>query len=364
MRSYSWLLVLAQNGVINKALVGSGLIADPLQLANTRFATVVGFVHFFVMLLTLTIFANLKQLSPSYRKAAADLGAGPVQTFLHVVLPLTLPGIMVGAFLTFVLCIGDYITPQILGGNNELLMPQLVMMQIGRRGDFPLASALSIILMAVVTRRISRLRPLAEDRSGLTMRVLSRIASVAYALAIYGFIFLPVAVLVLFSLQSTAFPIPPFTGPSLRWFEAVLGDARLTSALVNSVIVAIVSSLAAVTLGFSRGLGICPLHLARFRLAARPDHAAADGELSHHRHGPAGSVQFGRLAKIAAGRRHRACRDQHAALLRNRLQPDGRASDQHRARGAGPRRARVEGAGAGYCSHYGAGALCRASSCR
>ena len=151
VRSYSWLLVLAQNGVINKALVGSGLIADPLQLANTRFATVVGFVHFFVMLLTLTIFANLKQLSPSYRKAAADLGAGPIQTFLHVVLPLTLPGIMVGAFLTFVLCIGDYITPQILGGNNELLMPQLVMMQIGRRGDFPLASALSIILMVVVT---------------------------------------------------------------------------------------------------------------------------------------------------------------------------------------------------------------------
>jgi spermidine/putrescine transport system permease protein len=151
VRSYSWLLVLAQNGVINRALTGSGLLAEPLQLANTRLATVTGFVHFFVMLLTLTIFANLKQLSPSYRKAAADLGAGPVRTFLHVVLPLTLPGIMVGAFLTFVLCIGDYITPQILGGNNELLMPQLVMMQIGRRGDFPLASALAIILMAVVT---------------------------------------------------------------------------------------------------------------------------------------------------------------------------------------------------------------------
>lgn len=151
VRSYSWLLVLAQNGVINRALTGSGLLSEPLQLANTRFATVTGFVHFFVMLLTLTIFANLKQLSPSYRKAAADLGAGPVPTFLHVILPLTLPGIMVGAFLTFVLCIGDYITPQILGGNNELLMPQLVMMQIGRRGDFPLASALAIILMAVVT---------------------------------------------------------------------------------------------------------------------------------------------------------------------------------------------------------------------
>jgi spermidine/putrescine transport system permease protein len=151
VRSYAWLLVLAEKGVVNQALVASGLLSEPMQLANTRAATVIGFVHFFVMLLTLTIFANLKQLSPNYRKAAADLGAGPLQSFIHVVLPLTLPGIMVGAFLTFVLAIGDYITPQILGGNNELLMPQLIMMQIGRRGDFPLASALAIILMVVVT---------------------------------------------------------------------------------------------------------------------------------------------------------------------------------------------------------------------
>ena len=151
VRSYSWLLVLSEKGAVNSALLALGLLSDPLQLANTRAGTVIGFVHFFVMLLTLTIFANLKQLSPNYRKAAADLGAGPLRAFIHVILPLTLPGIMVGAFLTFVLAIGDYITPQILGGNNELLMPQLIMMQIGRRGDFASASALSIILMLVVT---------------------------------------------------------------------------------------------------------------------------------------------------------------------------------------------------------------------
>jgi len=151
VRSYSWLLVLAEHGTINNTLLQIGLLSEPIQLANTRAATVIGFVHFFVMLLTLTIFANLKQLSPNYRKAAADLGAGPIQAFMHVILPLTLPGIMVGAFLTFLLAIGDYITPQILGGNNELLMPQLIMMQIGRRGDFAGASALSIILMAVVS---------------------------------------------------------------------------------------------------------------------------------------------------------------------------------------------------------------------
>jgi spermidine/putrescine transport system permease protein len=151
VRSYSWLLVLAEKGVVNDAILGLGLSDAPIQLANTRFATITGFVHFFVMLLTLTIFASLKQLSPNYAKAAADLGASGLRTFWHVILPLTLPGIVVGAFLTFVLAIGDYVTPQILGGNTEITMPQLIMMQFQRRNDIPLSSALSTILMLVIS---------------------------------------------------------------------------------------------------------------------------------------------------------------------------------------------------------------------
>ncbi len=150
VRSYAWLLVLSREGVVNQALGGLGLIADPVTLANTRFATVTGFVHFFVMLLTLTIYANLIQLSPNYRRAAMDLGASAFQTFRHVILPLTLPGVVTGAFLTFVLCIGDYVTPQILGGNTELTVPQVIMVQLGRRADFPLAAALAIVLMGIV----------------------------------------------------------------------------------------------------------------------------------------------------------------------------------------------------------------------
>jgi spermidine/putrescine transport system permease protein len=87
------------------------------------------------------------------------------------------------------------------------------------------------------------------------MRASIRIVSALYALAVYAFIFLPVAVLVLFSLQSTSFPIPPFTGPSLRWYEAVLSDSRLTAALANSVLVAVISSLTAVALGFLSAWG-------------------------------------------------------------------------------------------------------------
>jgi spermidine/putrescine transport system permease protein len=98
------------------------------------------------------------------------------------------------------------------------------------------------------------------------MRVLGKLLVAIYGLAVYAFIFLPVVVLVLFSLQATSFPIPPFTGPSLRWYEAVLGDTRLTSALVNSVMVAVISSALAVGLGFLSAWGFARYHLPRAAL--------------------------------------------------------------------------------------------------
>jgi spermidine/putrescine transport system permease protein len=93
------------------------------------------------------------------------------------------------------------------------------------------------------------------------MRTAARLVAILYALAVYAFIFLPVAVLVLFSLQATSFPIPPFTGPSLRWYGAVLSDARLTSALGNSLMVAGLSSFAATVLGFLSAWGFARFHL-------------------------------------------------------------------------------------------------------
>ena len=151
VRSYSWLLVLSEKGVIAKSLVSLGLLSEPMSFANNNGATVLGFVHFFTMLLALTIYANLVQISPNYRRAAEDLGASRLQSFIHVVLPLSLSGVMIGAFITFVLAIGDYITPQILGGNLELVMPQAILLQIQRRADFPMASAMSLVLMLVVS---------------------------------------------------------------------------------------------------------------------------------------------------------------------------------------------------------------------
>ncbi len=150
VRSYSWLLVISDHGILNDALIGAGVMSDPIQIAYSRTATVLGFVHFFTMLLTLTIYSNLIQINPSHLKAARDLGASPAKVLWHVTLPLSLPGVVVGAFLTFVITIGDYITPQILGGNTEVLMPQAIILQISRTANLPMASMMAILLMTCV----------------------------------------------------------------------------------------------------------------------------------------------------------------------------------------------------------------------
>jgi spermidine/putrescine transport system permease protein len=144
------LLVLAPNGVINRTLIGLRVINEPLDLSFNSGATILGFVHFFTMLCTLTIYASLVRIDPKLRLAAADLGASAMQTFVRMTLPLAAPGIAAGAFLTVVVAIGDYVTPQILGGNTKLVLPQMLLMQISRRADIPMASALSMLIFAIV----------------------------------------------------------------------------------------------------------------------------------------------------------------------------------------------------------------------
>jgi spermidine/putrescine transport system permease protein len=150
VRSYAWLLALSPVGVVNKTLMALGVIHHPVMFAYNPHATEFGFVHFFIMLNTLTIYASLVQINPRYALAAQDLGASAWRSFLSVTLPLSIPGVAVGAFLTIVLTIGDYVTPQILGGFRQLLLPQAIMMQIQRQLDLPMASAMSLILTVIV----------------------------------------------------------------------------------------------------------------------------------------------------------------------------------------------------------------------
>ena len=138
-----------------------------IEFGNSRAATVIGFVHFFVMLLTLTIYANLVQIT-----ASLPQGGGRSRRLALADVPprdaaLEPAGRRRRRLPTFVLAIGDYITPQILGGNRELLLPQAIMLQIGRRADFPMAAALQLILMLVVSAAYLPVRPASEDGAGV-----------------------------------------------------------------------------------------------------------------------------------------------------------------------------------------------------
>ena len=164
VRTYAWLLVLGDRGIVNAAFLGIGVIEEPLRLANDRVGILVVFVHYFLMIMTLTIFVTLRRIPRNLIRAALDLGATPTRAFLTVILPLSVPGMATGVFLTIVLAIGDYVTPQIIGGGSELTMPQAIMLQIGRLSNLPLAAALSFILTLLIVVVIALFSPFLGTR--------------------------------------------------------------------------------------------------------------------------------------------------------------------------------------------------------
>ena len=163
---------------------------------------------------------------------------------------------------------------------------------------------------------------------------MGKLAIAGYVLLLYGFIFLPVAVLVLFSFQDGRFPIPPFNGPSLKWYAAVFADGKLTDALINSLLVAVLSSALGLCARVYRRLRSGPLPAALCLTAAGAAYRAADGQLFDHRSGAVDDLQRARRVAFAVDRRRWPCGDQPTVVFRHHLRPDGRPPDQHRARRA------------------------------
>ncbi len=149
IRSYSWLTVLSENGIVNKFLIWLGIIETPLDLVYSSATVMVGWLHFFIMLLTFTIYASLVQISPSYFRAARDLGAGEFRTFLHVTLPMSMPGVLVGAFFTAIFTFGDYVTPKILGGNVTSVLPLTLVDAVSGRADYAEGAMVGVVMVII-----------------------------------------------------------------------------------------------------------------------------------------------------------------------------------------------------------------------
>lgn len=149
VRTYGWMVILGRNGIINRFLLDVGLIQSPLQLINNLTGVLIGMVHVLLPYMVFPLFAIMKRMDHNLLSAAEGLGASRWQVFRRVYFPLTLPGVLAGVTLVFVLSIGFYITPALLGGGKVTMSALLIERQVSQFLDWGFASALSVVLLVV-----------------------------------------------------------------------------------------------------------------------------------------------------------------------------------------------------------------------
>lgn len=154
-RSYSWMILLQEQGVVNKILLGLGIIDHPLSLMYNTFGVIIGMTHILLPYMVLSLYSVMEGIDQSLVRAAEGMGARPWKAFLQVFFPLSLPGILSGALLVFVLALGFYVTPALLGGPNNMMISMLIQENITTTLNWHLASALSVVLLVVTLLLLS-----------------------------------------------------------------------------------------------------------------------------------------------------------------------------------------------------------------
>jgi spermidine/putrescine transport system permease protein len=159
IRTYAWMFLLRDTGLINSMLLALHVIRQPLPLLFNTGAVILGLVYGYLPFMVLPLYATLEKLDPALLDAAADLGASPSTAIRKVVLPLSRPGILAGCLLVFIPCLGAYLTPDLMGGGKTVMVGNLVQNQFTSARDWPFGAAFSLLLMAIVllvTRLIGR----------------------------------------------------------------------------------------------------------------------------------------------------------------------------------------------------------------
>jgi len=151
LRVYAWIGLLGRNGPLNALLMQIGVIHEPIQLLQTDFAVYIGMVYSYLPFMILPLYAAIEKQDLTLLEAAADLGCRPVRAFFSVTLPLTKEGIFAGCLLVFIPAVGEYVIPALLGGPDTLMIGRVVWDEFFANRDWPVASALSIILLALLS---------------------------------------------------------------------------------------------------------------------------------------------------------------------------------------------------------------------
>jgi putative spermidine/putrescine transport system permease protein len=163
VRAYAWLILLQHTGLVNKSLLSLGLINSPLPLVHNELGTVIATVHILLPFMVLPLYSVMKKIPADLVMAGASLGGNPLHVFLRVFVPLSLSGVLAGMTLVFVLCLGFYITPELMGGGKTIMVSMLVSRNVELYNQWGAASAVSVVLLAAVFAifyAVSRIVPL------------------------------------------------------------------------------------------------------------------------------------------------------------------------------------------------------------
>ena len=171
IRTFSWIHILGEQGIINASLMGLGIISEPIPMLYTEGAVIMGMIHFLLPYMVLNVYVSLDGIDRNLISAARSLGCTNWQAFKEVTLPLSLPGLGAGLLLSFVLAAGSYVTPQILGGRSDSLFGNLIFDTIMKELNWPMGTTLSVVLLAllgVVSVIYSRYMGLSTITKGLS----------------------------------------------------------------------------------------------------------------------------------------------------------------------------------------------------
>jgi putrescine transport system permease protein len=150
IRIYAWMGILQTNGLLNKALMGMGLIDDPLRIMNTPVAAYIGIVYAYLPFMILPLYTNLVKMDLRLLEAAYDLGAKPWKAFMQITLPLSKSGIIAGCMLVMIPAVGEYVIPELLGGPSTLMIGRKLWNVFANEGNWPLASAVAIVMLILL----------------------------------------------------------------------------------------------------------------------------------------------------------------------------------------------------------------------
>lgn len=292
VRTYAWMLLLSDSGLINHILVTLGLVDRPIPLLYTTFGAMVGMVHLTLPMMVLPIYAIVHGLNMEQMRAAKALGGGPLRSFFQVFLPQTLPGVKAGCILVFAISLGFYITPAALGGPKDILLSNIIAKLIETLLDFRYASAISMILLiftvgvymlsggglasvnggnqdarkprslGAVLGRMMRAAGNAEPMMRLQKWLWDRKVGQStrrfvpfqlfwylFSALLLLFLVLPSVIVVVMSFNGNdALGFPP-TSWSLRWYETFFSSETMMNASANSIIIATGTALLSLALG-------------------------------------------------------------------------------------------------------------------